>query len=43
MSNHDTTARRLVEIRAYRLKPGTRADFHAAASERAQSRRGGTE
>ena len=24
--------RRLVEIRAYRLKPGTRADFHAAAT-----------
>jgi hypothetical protein len=28
-------ARRLVEIRAYRLKPGTRADFHTAAAERA--------
>jgi hypothetical protein len=35
MSTHDTSARRLVEIRAYRLKPGTRAGFHAAASERA--------
>lgn len=31
----DTPARRLVEIRAYRLKPGTRADFHAAVTERA--------
>ena len=28
-------ARRLVEIRAYRLKPGTRADFHAAVTNRA--------
>jgi hypothetical protein len=28
----DNAARRLVEIRAYRLKPGTRADFHAAAT-----------
>jgi len=27
--------RRLVEIRAYRLKPGTRDDFHAAMTERA--------
>jgi len=27
--------RRLVEIRAYRLRPGTRADFHAAVTERA--------
>src|SRR4051812_22743970 len=35
MTNHDTTARRLVEIRAYRLKPGTRADFHVAATEQA--------
>ena len=35
MSDHDPTARRLVEIRAYRLKPGTRADFHVAASEHA--------
>jgi len=35
MSNHDTNARRLVEVRAYRLKPGTRADFHVAASEHA--------
>ena len=25
-------ARRLVEIRAYRLKPGARADFHAAVT-----------
>lgn len=30
-----TARRRLVEIRAYRLKPGTRADFHAAMVERA--------
>jgi hypothetical protein len=29
------SARRLVEIRAYRLKPGTRDDFHAAATNRA--------
>jgi hypothetical protein len=28
-------ARRLVEIRAYRLRPGTRADFHAAVTQRA--------
>ena len=28
-------SRRLVEIRAYRLKPGTRADFHAAVTDRA--------
>ena len=28
-------ARRLVEIRAYRLKPGTRDDFHAAVTHRA--------
>jgi hypothetical protein len=28
----DDTGRRLVEIRAYRLKPGTRAGFHAAAT-----------
>ena len=35
MSTRDDTARRLVEIRAYRLKPGTRADFHVAASEHA--------
>ena len=35
MPDLSTTARRLVEIRAYRLKPGTRADFHVAASERA--------
>ena len=32
MSTTDTEARRLVEIRAYRLKPGTRADFHAAVT-----------
>ena len=31
----DSVARRLVEIRAYRLKPGTRADFHAAVTHRA--------
>ena len=30
-----STGRRLVEIRAYRLKPGTRADFHAAATGQA--------
>ncbi len=35
MNDHDMTARRLVEIRAYRLKPGTRAAFHVAASEHA--------
>ena len=35
MSPADTPTRRLVEIRAYRLKPGTRADFHAAASHHA--------
>jgi len=35
MSRDHSTARRLVEIRAYRLKPGTRAAFHAAATERA--------
>jgi hypothetical protein len=33
MSHDDSTTRRLVEIRAYRLKPGTRAAFHAAAAE----------
>jgi hypothetical protein len=33
MTDSSTAARRLVEIRAYRLKPGTRADFHVAASE----------
>ncbi len=27
-----TDSRRLVEIRAYRLRPGTRADFHAAVT-----------
>ena len=35
MSSNDSAARRLVEIRAYRLKPGTRAEFHAAAMNRA--------
>ena len=37
-SSSDTpslAARRLVEIRAYRLKPGTRADFQTAVIERA--------
>ena len=33
MSTND--ARRLVEIRAYRLKPGTRDGFHAAATNEA--------
>ena len=28
----ESIARRLVEIRAYRLLPGTRADFHAAVT-----------
>ena len=32
MSTTNPPAPRLVEIRAYRLKPGTRADFHAAAT-----------
>ncbi|MCK9686992.1 NIPSNAP family protein [Scleromatobacter humisilvae] len=32
MSAIDDDARRLVEIRAYRLKPGTRDDFHAAVT-----------
>jgi hypothetical protein len=35
MSTNDSAARRLVEIRAYRLKPGTRAEFHAAATNHA--------
>ena len=35
MSANDTPARRLVEIRAYRLQPGTRAQFHAAATNHA--------
>lgn len=35
MTDNTPTARRLVEIRAYRLKPGTRADFHVAASQQA--------
>ncbi len=30
-----TAPRRLVEIRAYRLLPGTRDDFHAAVTRRA--------
>lgn len=30
-----SSTRRLVEIRAYRLKPGTRDDFHAAATDKA--------
>ena len=34
MSSTDN-ARRLVEIRAYRLVPGTRDDFHAAVTTRA--------
>ena len=32
MSQNDHPARRLVEIRAYRLKPGARDDFHAAVT-----------
>jgi hypothetical protein len=32
MSAHDDAVRRLVEIRAYRLKPGARAGFHEAAT-----------
>ena len=32
MSPSDAPPRRLVEIRAYRLKSGTRADFHAAVT-----------
>jgi hypothetical protein len=35
MSTTPNEARRLVEIRAYRLRPGTRADFHAAVTTRA--------
>ncbi len=35
MSTTRSDARCLVEIRAYRLKPGTRADFHAAVTNRA--------
>ncbi len=34
-TNTHAAARRLVEIRAYRLKPGTRADFDAAVTQRA--------
>ncbi|MFL6697168.1 MAG: NIPSNAP family protein [Vitreoscilla sp.] len=33
MSSSDSDSRRLVEIRAYRLKPGTRDDFHAAVTQ----------
>ena len=33
--NDSQTPRRLVEIRAYRLKPGTRDGFHAAATNEA--------
>ena len=35
MSTADHGPRRLVEIRAYRLKPGTRDDFHAAMTRQA--------
>jgi len=35
MTSSMSPARRLVEIRAYRLKPGTRDDFHAAATDKA--------
>lgn len=35
MITTETFARRLVEIRAYRLKPGTRDDFHAAMTRQA--------
>ena len=35
MSATGRDARRLVEIRAYRLKPGTRDDFHAAMTRQA--------
>ena len=35
MSTNEHDARRLVEIRAYRLTPGTRDDFHAAVTTRA--------
>jgi hypothetical protein len=35
MSMTRSEARRLVEIRGYRLKPGTREDFHAALTSRA--------
>ena len=35
MSTTDNAGRRLLEIRAYRLKPGTRDDFHAAVTTRA--------
>ncbi len=35
MTEPSAAPRRLVEIRAYRLKPGTCADFHAAVTNRA--------
>jgi hypothetical protein len=35
VSPADQDARRLVEIRAYRLKPGTRDDFHASMTRQA--------
>ena len=35
MSSNHRDARRLVEIRAYRLKPGTLDDFHTAVTQRA--------
>lgn len=35
MNDDATPPRRLVEIRAYRLKPGTRAAFHAAVTNEA--------
>lgn len=35
MTRTGRDARRLVEIRAYRLKPGTREDFHAAVTRQA--------
>ena len=35
MSADTPAPRRLVEVRAYRLKPGTRDDFHAAVTLRA--------
>jgi len=35
MSTTATTSRRLVEIRTYRLRPGTRAAFHDAVTNRA--------
>jgi len=35
MTTSQDSPRRLVEIRAYRLKPGTRDDFHAAVTRQA--------